>query len=113
MGDADAALELVDGMLSRIASSIGVARVEALVKRVRAHALLQRGDLPGARQALEASLAAARARRNIFDLTLTLLSLIELHRREGFEPPPQMVDESKSLLDTLKIRAVPAMPRAV
>jgi len=112
-GDADAALELADVMLSRVASSNGVARVEALLKRVRAHALLQRGDLVRARQALEASLAAARARKNVFETTLSLLSLIELHRLEGVEPPAQMVNESNALIDRLKIRVVPAVPSAL
>jgi glycosyltransferase involved in cell wall biosynthesis len=74
---------------------------------------LQRGDLPNARRALEASLAAARARKNVFETTLSLLSLIELHRLEGVEAPPQMVNESNSLLDRLKIRVVPAVPLAV
>ena len=47
----------------------------------------QQGDLWGARDALEASLAAARERNDLFEATLTMLSLIELDRLEGVEPP--------------------------
>ncbi len=110
MGNADAALELVRGMLARASSSNGVARVVPLLERVRGHALLQKGDLRSARDALEASLAAARERRNLFEATLTMLSLIELDRLEGIEPPPEMVTESRSLLASLKVRAVPPVP---
>jgi len=110
MGDFDSALALVDGLLSRAGSSNGVAKVTARLKRVRAHALLKRGDLSGARQELEASLAAARSRKNLFEIALTLLSVIELYSVEGGEPPPDVVAESMSLLDTLRIRLDPAAP---
>ena len=39
-----------------------------------------------------------------------MLSLIELDRREGVEPPHEMVTESHALLSSLKIRAVPPVP---
>jgi class 3 adenylate cyclase/tetratricopeptide (TPR) repeat protein len=110
MGDADPALELVRGMLDRTGSSNGVARVLPLLERVQAHALIRQGDLWGARDALEASLAAARERRALFEVTLTLLSLIELDRLEGIEPPLDVLTESRSLLGSLKVRAVPAVP---
>jgi hypothetical protein len=97
-------------MLGRASESNGVARVVPLLERVQAHALLQQGDLWGARDALEASLAAARERRDLFEVTLTLLSLIELDRLEGVEPPLEMVNESRSLLSSLKVRAVPPVP---
>jgi tetratricopeptide (TPR) repeat protein len=110
MGNADAALELAAGMLGRASESNGVARVVPLLERVQAHALLQQGDLWSARDALEASLAAARERNDRFEVMLTLLSLIELDRREGVEPSLEMVNESRSLLASLKIRAVPPVP---
>jgi class 3 adenylate cyclase/tetratricopeptide (TPR) repeat protein len=110
MGNSDAALELVRGMLGRASGSNGVARVVPLLERVRAHALLRQGDLRGARDALRASLAAARGRHDLFEVTLTLLSLIALDRLEGVEPPLEMVDESRSLLGSLKISAVPPVP---
>ena len=110
MGNADAALELAGGMLGQASSSNGVARMVPLLERVQGHALLQQGDLWGARDALEASLAAARERNDLFEATLTLLSLIELDRLEGVEPSLEMVTESRSLLSNLKIRAVPPVP---
>ena len=111
MGDPDAALELADGALSRAGSSNGVAKIVPLLERVRGYALLQR-DLAGARQALQASLAAGRTRRDPFEVTLTLLALIQLAGVEGVEPPPEVVAESRSLIASLKIRTVPAMPLA-
>ena len=99
-------------MLGRASESNGVARVVPLLERVQAHALLLQGDLWGARDALEASLAAARERQDLFEVTLTSLSLIELDRREGVEAPIDMVNESRALLGSLKVRAVPPVPLA-
>jgi tetratricopeptide (TPR) repeat protein len=110
MGDVNTALELAGGLISRASESNGVARVASLLERVQAHALLKRGDLWGARDALEASLAAARERKDLFEATLTQLSLIEIDRLEGVEPPLEMVNESRSLLASLKVRAVPPVP---
>jgi class 3 adenylate cyclase/tetratricopeptide (TPR) repeat protein len=104
MGDAAGALELVDNLLGRMSTSNGVARVEALLRRVRAHALLRRGQTEQAKEALAASLAAARARRDLFETTLTLHSQIELARREGIEPPREDLLEIITLLGQLKIR---------
>lgn len=111
MGNADGALEIVRGLLGRASESNGVARVVPLLERIQGHALLQQGDLWGARDALETSLAAAHERRNLFEAALTMLSLIELDHLEGIEPPLDMVKESRALLATLKVRAVPAVPR--
>ena len=92
----DAALEIVRDLLLRAKSSTGVSRVLSLLERVRAHALLQAGDLGDARDALKASLAAARERHDLFEQTLTMLSLIELDRLEGVEPPREIVRETHS-----------------
>ena len=59
---------------------------------------------------MEASLASAKERHDFFETTLTQLSLIELDRLEGIEPPLEMVNESRSVLANLKIRAVPPVP---
>ena len=112
MDQLDEALALVDGLLGRAGSSTGVARVVSLLQRIKGHALIRQGDLWGARDALEASLAAAKERRDLFEATLTSLSLIELDRLEGVEPPIEIVDESRSLLASLKVRAVPPAPVA-
>jgi tetratricopeptide (TPR) repeat protein len=109
-GDPDAALEMVRGLLSRAGESNGVARVVPLLERVQAHALLKQGDLWGARDSLDASLAAARERKELFEATLTMLSLIELDRLEGVEPPLEMVNETQNLLASRKVRAVPPVP---
>ncbi len=110
MGNLDAALELVRGMLGRANESNGVAKVVPLLERIQGHVLLQQGDLRRARDALGASLAAAKERRNLFEAALTMLSLIELDRLEGVEPPLEMVNESRTLLASLKVRAVPPVP---
>jgi class 3 adenylate cyclase/tetratricopeptide (TPR) repeat protein len=109
-GNLDAALELVRGLLARATESNGVARVVPLLERVQAHALLKQGDLWGARDALEASLAAARERQDSFEAALTMLSLFALDRLEGVEPPQEMVEESRALLAKFKVRAVPPVP---
>ena len=110
MGNPDGALELVRGMLGRASESNGMARVVPLLERIQGHALLQRGDLWSARDALEASLEAARERRDPFEAALTMLSLIELDRLEGVEPTLEMVNESRSLLANFKVRAVAPVP---
>ena len=109
-GNVDGALELVRGMLGRAGESNGVARVVPLLERLQGHALIQQGDLWAARDALDASLAAARERQNLFEAALTMLSLIELDRLEGVEAPQEMTAESRTLLATLKVRAVPPIP---
>jgi hypothetical protein len=81
--------------------------VVPLLERIKGHALLLQGDLWGARDALEASLAAARERNNRFEAALTMLSLIELDRLEGVEPPLEIVAESRTILSGYKVRAVP------
>lgn len=110
MGNAEAALQLVGGMLDRADPSGRVAKVRSLLERVRAHALLRHGDLLGARNALQASLAVARERQQAFEIALTLLSLIELDRREGAEPPLEALLESRSILAGFKVRATPPVP---
>lgn len=110
MRESDAALELATATLGRASTSKGVPKVAPLLERVRGHALVQRSDLVGAREAFEASLAAARNRRDLFEITLTLLSTIELYRLQATEPPPEIVAESDSLLSRLKIKAVPPLP---
>ena len=112
MKNYDAALELANDALRPAGPSKAVAKVVPLLERVRAHALLQQGDHAGARAALERSLAAGRTRDDPFEVTLTLLLLLELNRMEGIEPPPGVVAESQALLARLRVRTVPAIPFA-
>ena len=109
MGDADGALALVDELLSRSESATQT-KLLPLLKRVRAYALQRRDDLSGAKQELEASLAAGRAKNDLFELASTLLSLIELCRLENIEPSPEFVRESNSLLERLQIQVPPPVP---
>jgi hypothetical protein len=83
-----------------------------LLERVRGYALLQRGDRAAGRQALEASLAAGRTRRDDFEVAQTLLALIELARLESVAPPSEFVSESGTLFAKLKVRVPPAAPIA-
>ena len=110
MGDTDSGLDLVRSMLGRASESNARAKVVPLLERIQGHALLRQDDLWGARDALEASLAAAKERLDLFETTLTMLSLIELDRLEGVEPPIEMVGESRAALSNLKVRAVPPVP---
>jgi class 3 adenylate cyclase/tetratricopeptide (TPR) repeat protein len=110
MGNPDTALELVRSMLSQASESSSIAKIVPLLERIQGHALLRQDDLWGARDALESSLAAAKEQNQPFEASLTMLSLIELDRLEGVEPPLDMVTESRSRLSSLKVRAVPAVP---
>lgn len=106
----DDGLAMVAELLGRAGESNAITKVSSLLQRVQGHALMKQGDLWGARDALEASLAAAREKHNLFEATLTMLSLIELDRLEGVEPPIEMQNESRALLASLKVRAVPEVP---
>lgn len=110
MNQLDEALAQIAEMLARASESNAVTRVASLLQRTQAHALIRQGDLWGARDALEASLAAARDKHNLFEETLTMLSLIELDRLEGVESPIDMQNETRTRLSALKVRAVPPVP---
>jgi class 3 adenylate cyclase/tetratricopeptide (TPR) repeat protein len=109
-GDTDTALEITQGLIDRAEGSTGVTRVLPLIFRVRAHALMLQGDLWGARDALESSLAAARERKSDYEAALSMLSICAIDRAEGVEPAQEMVDESQAVLTRLKVRAVPPVP---
>ncbi len=108
MGDPDAGLEVASRTLGRTDTSN--TKLLALLERVRGQALLQRGDIDGAGRALEASLAAGRKRRDLFEVALTQLAQIELARAKGDEPPPELANESVTLLASLNVRGVPPQP---
>jgi tetratricopeptide (TPR) repeat protein len=110
-GDADRALEIVNDLIGRSTESNGIARILPLLERIQGHALMRQNDLWGARDALDASLAAAREHRSLFDAALTMTSLMELDRLEGVEPPVEMATEARDLLAQLKVRALPPVPR--
>ena len=108
-GQVEEALALAEATLAR-ATNGAVVKLAALLQRVRGYAQLQLGDTFAAREAFDASLAAARERRDWFEITLTLHALIDLDRLEGVEPASDIVCESRELLSKLKIRALPPTP---
>jgi class 3 adenylate cyclase/tetratricopeptide (TPR) repeat protein len=108
--DPDAALAMVADALVRARASKAGAKAIGLLERVRGHALLHKGDIAGARVALEASLAGARARRDLAETLLALHSLFAAHRRAGEQPAADLVTEYESLMARLKIRVMPPLP---
>jgi tetratricopeptide (TPR) repeat protein len=108
----DEAVSEVAAMLEKASESNTIAKLTSLLQRLHGHALMKQGDLWGARDALEASLAAAREKKNQFEAALTMLTLIELDRLEGVEPAQEVLDESRAILAKLKVRAVPRIPSA-
>lgn len=111
MGDADKARQLSADALSRAGASDGVSKAVPLLQRVLGRAMLQLGDRAGARRALDASLVAARSRRDLYEVMLTLLALVEFDRYNGIEPLPEYVAESTALLASLKIRLTPGLAK--
>ncbi|CAG0958333.1 adenylate cyclase 10 [Burkholderiales bacterium] len=109
-GDADGALALADDILGRTESADAIERLKPHLHRVRGYAMLLQGDPFGAREAAEASLEIARERNDRFEIALTLNALTALDRLEGVEPPEEMVEESRSILAALKVRALPPVP---
>ncbi len=109
-GDTDAGFGMVVDALARARASKAGGKGLSLLERVRGHALMQRGDYAGAREAMNASVAAARARNDQQETMLTLRSLIETYRRTGDTPPPSVVAECGALVARLKIRVPPPTP---
>lgn len=106
----EAALALADEILARSDSADAVARLTPQLHRVRGYAMLLSADAFGAREAFEASLGAARGRKDLFETALTLNALSDLDRLEGVEPPQELVDESRAVAAQLRIRALPVVP---
>lgn len=109
-GDPDAALALATDASTRARASKSGAKSISLIERVRGHALLAKGDLAGARAALEASLAAARARHDLQETTLALHSLLHMPSGAGEAPLPALAAEYEALVARLEIRSMPPVP---
>ncbi|MGH2725757.1 MAG: ATP-binding protein, partial [Actinomycetota bacterium] len=82
-GDGDEALDLADEALARDETMGGVSAQAALLYRLRGYALMQLDRPAAAREAFDASLSAARARKASFEEALTLRGLAQLAEREG------------------------------
>ncbi len=89
--------------------SNGVAKVVPLLERVQGHALLCKATCGAHGTPWRRACGGPGAERSLRG-GAHLLSLIELDRLEGVEPPLEMVNESRSLLANLKVRAVPPVP---
>ena len=102
-------LELADSLL---ASATGDSSTDLpLLQRVRGQALLERGDLQGAAEALGASLKSAEEQDASYEIALTLGVLGRLARLNADEPLAcESEARSKKILDRLGVVAVPAIP---
>jgi len=109
-GDVDGAVALADEVLRRSESAAAIERLKPQLNRVRGYAMLLQSEPFAAREAFDASLEAARARSDRFEIALTLNALAELDRLEGVEPPEALVEESRSILAAFKVRALPPVP---
>jgi class 3 adenylate cyclase/tetratricopeptide (TPR) repeat protein len=109
-GDPDAALAILTDALARARASKGGAKSISLLERALGHALLRKEDFAGARQALTASLAAARARNDAQEVMLTLHSLLATQRRESVPVSPDLVWEYDALVERFRVQAMPPVP---
>ena len=103
-GEPAAGLELASAALVRARTVKGGAKAVALLERTRGHALRQLGDPVRARQAYDTSLAAARARGDLLETSLSLRALIDLDYAANTQAPADLVAESEKLTGMLKIR---------
>ncbi|MCC7114771.1 MAG: AAA family ATPase [Burkholderiales bacterium] len=109
-GDAAAGLASATDALARARVSKVGGKAVSVLERVRGHALLRMGDCAAAREALEASLAAARTRKDLQETALALHSLRAAYRCAGTEPPAEVVAEGDALVARLAIRTLPTVP---
>jgi class 3 adenylate cyclase/tetratricopeptide (TPR) repeat protein len=111
-GDADVALALADRAAEGARALGGVSMSAPALLRIRGAALLRLGDLPAARDALEAALATARAREATFDEALCLRAMADLIQDGGAAALPdrsleQLHADSAALLWGLGVRRAP------
>ena len=106
-GDASRALAAADRGLERARALGGVAAQAPLLHRVRGAAFLRVGEFARAREALEESLAVARARTSDFDVALTLRAQFEAAVHAGLQPDKELWNESQSIFDRLGVVSVP------
>jgi predicted ATPase len=109
-GHPEAALEEADiarGITSELG---GIPTRLPLLHRVRAFAFLALGRADEARTALEKSIVAARERRAVHEVGLSLDALVRLDRRVGEEPDPALVEQSQSILEQLGVLRSDKLP---
>jgi len=108
-GRPEPALDAADLLLAGQPSG---ARLVALLHRVRGFAFAQLDDLASAEDALEASLAEARAQEEDYEIAVTLNTLERLAARTGRPELPGRRAERDALLARLNILALPEAPIA-
>jgi tetratricopeptide (TPR) repeat protein len=83
-----------------------------LIERIRGYALLQLGELDGAREAFEDSLASARAQDADFEVAMTLDAFVRLDLPGHGEPDAGVEAERDEILRRLGVVQVPEFPPA-
>ena len=110
LGRTQAALDRVATMLALAPSSRAVAKIESLLHRVRAMALLCEGQRDDARTAAEASLGVARSHKDFYQVAMSLLLLNDIDRDQGAAPSPARMQEAEALIAKFSVRRVPHLP---
>jgi len=108
-GETDEALAGADAALAAIERSGGGSLNHAFVHRVRGYALMQRGDLDAAAEALRESLELARSSDETYELALALEALARLAELRG-EDGAAEAKEAKTLLARLGVVSTPEIP---
>jgi tetratricopeptide (TPR) repeat protein len=106
-GKADQALTRADLLLAGLGDA---GRLGALLHRVRAFAFAQLDDLAAAEDALEASLAHARAQAEQYEVAVTLDALNALGAVTGRPEPSERVGERDAILARLDVERLPEPP---
>jgi hypothetical protein len=104
---ADAALTRADLALAGLGDP---GRLGALLHRVRGFAFAQLDDLAAAEDALEASLAEARAQAEEYEVAVTLDALKALSVLTGRPEPDERTEERDAILARLAVERLPAPP---
>jgi tetratricopeptide (TPR) repeat protein len=110
-GEPDVALAQAAVALQMATELGGVPERLPLLHRVRAFALVARGQVDEAAAALDDSLGAARARLAHDEVALTLDARVKLDRLLGEEPDPAAVEQSRSILEQLGVLHTVELPR--
>jgi tetratricopeptide (TPR) repeat protein len=106
-GRSDAALTRADLALAGLGDP---GRLGALLHRVRGFAFAQLDDLAAAEDALEASLAQARAQAEEYEVAVTLDALKALSVRTGRDEPHPRGAERDAILARLDVERLPDPP---
>src|SRR5919198_5042004 len=106
-GKPDQALTRADLLLAGLGDA---GRLGALLHRVRAFAFAQLDDVAAAEDALEASLAHARAQAEQYEVAVTLDALNALGAVTGRPEPPERVRERDAILARLDVERLPEPP---